>query len=48
MFNAESASLILKTSDLTAGTTNQIGSADTYLTNMTWNNINLNSAWIYV
>ena len=37
----ESASLVLKTSDLTAGTTNQIGSADTYMTNMTWNNINL-------
>lgn len=41
MFNAESASIVLRSSDLTAGTTNAIGSADTFLTNFTWNNINL-------
>jgi hypothetical protein len=41
MFNRECASLILRTNDLTANTSNQIGSADTNFTNMTWNNINL-------
>ena len=41
MFNAESASIVLRSADLTAGSTNAIGSADTFLTNFTWNNINL-------
>jgi hypothetical protein len=41
MFNAESASLILRSADLTANTTNAVGAADIYLTNFTWNNINL-------
>jgi hypothetical protein len=41
MFNRECASLILRTNDLTAGATNAVGSADTSLTNFTWNNINL-------
>jgi hypothetical protein len=41
MFNAESATLILRSNDLTPGTTNAVGTADTFLLNMTWNNINL-------
>jgi hypothetical protein len=41
MFNAETATLVLRTADLTANTTNAIGTADTYLLNFTWNNINL-------
>jgi hypothetical protein len=41
MFNAETATLVLRTADLTANTTNAIGSADVYLTRFTWNNINL-------
>jgi len=35
------ASLVLKTSDLTAGSTTNIGSCDAYKSNMTWYNINL-------
>lgn len=38
---SESASLVLKTSDLPANGTNNIGSSDQYYTNMTWSNINL-------
>ena len=41
MFNAETATLVLRSADLTAGSTNAVGTADTFLTNMTWNNINL-------
>jgi len=41
MFNAESATLILRSNDLTLGATNAVGTADTFLLNMTWNNINL-------
>jgi len=41
MFNAESATLILRSNDLTANTTNAVGTADAFFTNMTWNNINL-------
>lgn len=37
------ACLVLKTSDLTVNTSNQIGSCDAYRQNMTWNNINLRS-----
>jgi len=41
MFNAESATLVLRSNDLTAGTTNAVGTADAFFLNMTWNNINL-------
>jgi hypothetical protein len=41
MYNEESASLILRTSDLTANSTNNVGSSDANFTNMTWSNINL-------
>ena len=41
MFNAESATLVLRTADLTANTTNAVGTADAFFLNMTWNNINL-------
>jgi hypothetical protein len=41
MFNAETATLVLRTADLTPNTTNAIGTADTFLLNFTWNNINL-------
>ena len=41
MYNQESASLILRTSDLTAGTQNNVGRSDQFFTNMTWSNINL-------
>ena len=37
----ESASLVLKTCDLTLGSTTQIGTADDFGTHYTWNNINL-------
>jgi len=40
MYN-ESASLVLRTSDLPSNSTNNIGSSDQYYTNMTWSNINL-------
>ncbi len=40
MYNEESASLVLRSSDLPNGT-NNIGSSDQYYTNMTWSNINL-------
>lgn len=40
MYNEESASLVLRTSDLPNGT-NNIGSSDQFYTNMTWSNINL-------
>jgi len=41
MYNEESASLILRTSDLTANSTNSVGTSNLYYTNMTWENINL-------
>jgi hypothetical protein len=41
MFNAETATLVLRSADLTPNTTNAIGTADVYLLRMTWNNINL-------
>ncbi len=41
MANIESATLILRSGDLIANATNQYGSCDQYITNMTWNNINL-------
>jgi hypothetical protein len=41
MFNAETATLVLRSADLTANTTNAIGTADVYLLRLTWNNINL-------
>ena len=37
----ESASLVLKTSDLTLNSSTVIGTADQYGTTYTWNNINL-------
>ena len=40
MYNEESASLVLRTSDLPNGT-NNIGSSDQFYTNMTWSNISL-------
>jgi hypothetical protein len=40
MYN-ESASLVLRTSDLPSNSSNNIGSSDQYYTNMTWSNINL-------
>ena len=43
MYNEESASLILRTGDLPQNSSNNVGSADLYYTNMTWNNINLRS-----
>ena len=39
--SVESSSLVLKTSDLTLGSTTQIGTADDFGTHYTWNNINL-------
>ena len=41
MYNEECASIILRTADLTANQTTNIGTADAYLTNMVWSNINL-------
>ena len=41
MYNEESASLVLKSSDLPANGANNIGSSDQFYTNMTWSNINL-------
>ena len=41
MYNEESASLILRTGDLPSNSSNNVGSADLYYTNMTWYNINL-------
>jgi len=41
MYNEESASLILRTSDLPSNSSNNIGSSDQYYINMTWSNINL-------
>jgi hypothetical protein len=41
MSNYENAALVLRTSDLTAGSTTNVGTCDQYKTNMTWNNINL-------
>jgi len=41
MANIESATLILRSGDLIQNATNQYGSCDQYITNMTWNNINL-------
>ena len=40
MYNEESGSLILRTGDLPLNSSNNVGSSDQYLTNMTWNNIN--------
>ena len=40
MYNEESASLVLRSSDLPNGT-NNIGSSDQHYTSMTWSNINL-------
>ncbi len=41
MYNEESATLVLRTSDLPANSSNNVGSADQFYTNMTWSNINL-------
>jgi hypothetical protein len=41
MSNLQFASLVLRSSDLTLGTTNQYGSCDQYRLTQTWNNINL-------
>ena len=41
MSNHRNASLILKTSDLTANSITEIGEANQYMTSMTWYNINL-------
>ena len=41
MYNEESASLVLRTSDLPVNSSNNVGSADQFYTNMTWSNINL-------
>ena len=41
MSNYRNASLILKTSDLTANSITSIGEADQFMTSMTWYNINL-------
>jgi hypothetical protein len=41
MFNAECATLVLRTADLPANSSNAVGSTNQYITNMTWNNINL-------
>ena len=38
---SETASLLLKSSELTFGSTTNIGTADTNGTTLTWNNINL-------
>ncbi len=40
MYNEESASLVLRSSDLPNGT-NSVGTSDQFYTNMTWANINL-------
>jgi hypothetical protein len=41
MSNLQIASLVLRSSDLTLGTTNQYGSCDSMRLTQTWNNINL-------
>ena len=41
MSNLENAALVLRTSDLTANSTTNVGTCDQYRTNFTWNNINL-------
>jgi hypothetical protein len=41
MSNLQIASLVLRSSDLTPGASNQYGSSDTYQLIQTWNNINL-------
>ena len=41
MYNQECASLILNTSDLSVGASNSVGTLDAYITNATWNNINM-------
>ena len=41
MYNEESATLVLRSSDLPANSSNNVGSADQFYTNMTWSNINL-------
>ena len=41
MYNEESASLVLRSGDLTANATNTVGTSDQHYTNMTWSNINL-------
>jgi hypothetical protein len=41
MSNLQIASLVLRSSDLTPGASNQYGSSDTYQIIQTWNNINL-------
>jgi hypothetical protein len=41
MANIEQATLILRSGDLITNAVNQYGSCDQYLTNFTWNNINL-------
>ena len=41
MYNEESASLVLRTSDLPSNSSNNIGSSNLYYTDMTWSNINL-------
>ena len=41
MYNEECATLVLRSGDLTANSTNSVGTADARFTNMTWSNINL-------
>ena len=41
MYNEECATLVLRSGDLTANSTNLVGTADARFTNMTWSNINL-------
>ena len=41
MYNEESASLVLRSSDLPSNSSNNIGSSNLYYTDMTWSNINL-------
>ena len=41
MYNQECASLILNTCDLPLNASNNIGTLDQYITNATWNNINM-------
>ena len=41
MYNQECASLILNTCDLPINASNNVGTLDQYITNATWNNINM-------
>ena len=41
MYNEEVASLVLRVGDLTANSTNAVGTSNQFHTNMTWSNINL-------